>query len=71
MQSLLLEGGPTIGAAFLAATLVDRLLVFVAPVVTSDGPPMLGPLAAPLDLGRPDVERVGDDVLLDWRLQAA
>jgi len=71
VQSLLLEGGPTIAASFLAAGLVDRLLVFVAPVLAGDGPPMLGPLPAPLDLGRSDVERVGDDVLLDWRLQDA
>ncbi len=71
VQSLLLEGGPTIGTAFLAAGLVDRLLVFVAPVLAGDGPPMLGPLPAPLDLGRPDVEQVGDDVLLDWRLRDA
>jgi len=71
VQSLLLEGGPTIAASFLAAGLVDRLLVFVAPVLAGDGPPMLGPLPAPLDLGRPDVERVGGDVLLDWRLQDA
>ena len=71
VQSLLLEGGPTIGAAFLAAGLVDRLLVFVAPVLAGDGPPMLGPLPAPLDLGRPDVEQVGDDVLLAWRLHDA
>ena len=71
VQSLLLEGGPTIGAAFLAAGLVDRLLVFVAPVLAGDGPPMLGPLPAPVDLGRPDVEQVGDDVLLDWRLHDA
>ena len=69
VQALLLEGGPTIGAAFLADGCVDRLLVFVAPVLAGDGPPMLGPLPAPLDLGRPDVEQVGDDVLLDWRLQ--
>jgi len=71
VQSLLLEGGPTIGAAFLAAGLVDRLLVFVAPVLAGGGPPMLGTLPAPLDLGRPDVEQVGDDVLLDWRLHDA
>jgi diaminohydroxyphosphoribosylaminopyrimidine deaminase/5-amino-6-(5-phosphoribosylamino)uracil reductase len=70
VQSLLLEGGPTIGAAFLGAGLVDRLLVFVAPVVAGDGPPMLGPLPAPVDLGRPGVEQVGDDVLLDWRLRS-
>ena len=71
VQSLLLEGGPTLATAFLAAGLVDRLLLFVAPVVAGGGPPMLGELPEPLDLGPPDVERVGDDVLLDWRLQEA
>ena len=68
VQSLLLEGGPTIGAAFLAEGLVDRLLVFLAPVLAGDGPPMLGPLPGPVELGPPEVERVGDDVLLAWRL---
>ena len=32
VQSLLLEGGPTLAGAFLEADLVDKLLVFVAPV---------------------------------------
>ena len=31
VQSLLLEGGPTLATAFLEAGLVDKLLVFVAP----------------------------------------
>ena len=31
VQSLLLEGGPTLAAAFLAADLVDKVLLFVAP----------------------------------------
>ncbi len=31
VQSLLLEGGPTLAAAFLAADLVDKVQVFVAP----------------------------------------
>jgi len=69
VQSLLLEGGPTIAGSFLADGLVDRLLVLVAPVIAGDGPPMLGPLAEPLDLGSPEIERVGKDVLLGWRLQ--
>jgi diaminohydroxyphosphoribosylaminopyrimidine deaminase/5-amino-6-(5-phosphoribosylamino)uracil reductase len=69
VQSLLLEGGPTIATSFLAAGLVDRLLVFVAPVVAGEGPPMTGPLAEPLDLGEPELERVGADVLLGWRLR--
>src|SRR5207253_5876739 len=33
VQSLLLEGGPTLASAFLAADLVDKLLVVVAPAL--------------------------------------
>jgi diaminohydroxyphosphoribosylaminopyrimidine deaminase/5-amino-6-(5-phosphoribosylamino)uracil reductase len=69
VQSLLLEGGPTLATSFLTDGLVDRLLVFVAPVLAGDGPPLLGPLAEPLDLGEPELERVGQDVLLGWRLR--
>ncbi len=68
VQSLLLEGGPTIAASFLDDGLVDRLVVHVAPVLAGDGPPMVGPLRAPIDLPAPAVERVGDDVLLDIRV---
>src|SRR6185295_13340393 len=42
VQSLLLEGGPTIAASFLDDGLVDRLVVHVAPVLAGDGPPMVG-----------------------------
>ena len=69
VQSLLLEGGPTLATSFLAARLVDRLLVFVAPVLAGGGVPMLGELREPLDLGSPEVESLGDDVLLAWRLR--
>src|SRR5581483_11517548 len=33
VQSLLLEGGPTLAQAFFDADLVDKLLLFVAPVL--------------------------------------
>ena len=69
VQSLLLEGGPTIATSFLAEGLVDRLLVFVAPVIAGGGPPMLGALPEPHDLGPPDVEHVGEDILFAWRLR--
>ena len=37
VRSLLLEGGPTLAAAFFAADLVDKLLVFVAPTLAGEG----------------------------------
>ncbi len=71
VQSLLLEGGPKIASAFLAEGLVDRLLVFVAPVLAGGGVAMLAPLERPIELPPPSVERVGDDLLLDMRLREA
>ncbi len=64
VQSLLLEGGPTLATAFLAEDLVDKLLVFVAPTVSAAGPRMLGELAEPLALSHMTAENVGRDVLL-------
>jgi diaminohydroxyphosphoribosylaminopyrimidine deaminase/5-amino-6-(5-phosphoribosylamino)uracil reductase len=64
VQSLLLEGGPTLAAAFLERGLVDKLLVFVAPKLSGAGPAVLASLEAPLALTRLEPERVGDDVLL-------
>ena len=46
VQSLLLEGGPTLATAFLEADLVDKLLVFVAPTLAGDGPRFLDELSA-------------------------
>ena len=71
VQSLLLEGGPTLATSFLADGLVDRLLVVVAPVLAGGGPPMLGDLPTPIELGPLEVERLGDDVLLDTRLRGS
>lgn len=69
IRSLFVEGGPTLASAFLAAGLVDELLVYVAPVLLG------GPRLAVGDLGidtiadarRFDfaaVERLGDDLLV-------
>lgn len=65
VQSILFEGGPTIGAALVAAGLVDRLLLFVAPVLAGGGPHVLGDLAHPVDLADLRAEPVGEDVLLE------
>jgi diaminohydroxyphosphoribosylaminopyrimidine deaminase / 5-amino-6-(5-phosphoribosylamino)uracil reductase len=64
VQSLLLEGGPTLATAFLAEGLVDKLLVFVAPTLSGDGPALLGSLAAPLSLLHVSVQRIGEDLLV-------
>jgi diaminohydroxyphosphoribosylaminopyrimidine deaminase/5-amino-6-(5-phosphoribosylamino)uracil reductase len=65
VQSLLLEGGPTLATAFLERDLVDRLLLFVAPTIAGDGPLLLGSLSRPIELHRLHAEQVGADVLLD------
>ena len=64
VQSLLLEGGPTLATAFLDADLVDKLLVFVAPVLGGSGPRLVGELRDSRRLARFEASRVGDDVLL-------
>jgi diaminohydroxyphosphoribosylaminopyrimidine deaminase/5-amino-6-(5-phosphoribosylamino)uracil reductase len=64
VQSLLLEGGPTLATAFLRADLVDKLMVFVAPVVAGAGARFLADLPEPLGLSRLTAEPVGEDVLL-------
>jgi diaminohydroxyphosphoribosylaminopyrimidine deaminase/5-amino-6-(5-phosphoribosylamino)uracil reductase len=65
VQSLLLEGGPTLAGAFLRAGLVDKLLLFVAPTLSGDGPTLLDRLDEPLPLVDVRVDRVGKDVLLE------
>jgi diaminohydroxyphosphoribosylaminopyrimidine deaminase/5-amino-6-(5-phosphoribosylamino)uracil reductase len=65
VQSLLLEGGPTLAASFLAADLVDKLLVFVAPVLGGAGPGLVAPLPSPRALTRLASRPVGEDVLLE------
>jgi diaminohydroxyphosphoribosylaminopyrimidine deaminase/5-amino-6-(5-phosphoribosylamino)uracil reductase len=65
VQTLLLEGGPTLAASFFAADLVDKLLLFVAPKLAGDGPGLVAALPAPVVLKRLRSEQVGDDLLLD------
>jgi diaminohydroxyphosphoribosylaminopyrimidine deaminase / 5-amino-6-(5-phosphoribosylamino)uracil reductase len=65
VQSLLLEGGPTLATAFLERDLVDKLLVFVAPALSGRGPRFLGDLSEPRELRHLDVSKVGRDLLLE------
>jgi len=64
VQSLLLEGGPTLAAAFFEADLVDKLLLFVAPVLGGAGPGLVAPLPSPRTLSHLTARPVGDDLLL-------
>ncbi len=65
VQSLLLEGGPTLATAFFRAGLIDKLLVFVAPVLSASGPRFLGELDEPVELSHLTATRSGDDVLIE------
>jgi diaminohydroxyphosphoribosylaminopyrimidine deaminase / 5-amino-6-(5-phosphoribosylamino)uracil reductase len=64
VQSLLLEGGPTLAAAFLRADLVDKLMLFVAPRIAGAGTLFAPELAEPIELRHPTAERLGEDMLL-------
>jgi diaminohydroxyphosphoribosylaminopyrimidine deaminase/5-amino-6-(5-phosphoribosylamino)uracil reductase len=64
VQSLLLEGGSTIATSFLRTGLIDKLLVFVAPILSGEGPSLFGELPEPLRLSRLESRPVGADVLL-------
>jgi diaminohydroxyphosphoribosylaminopyrimidine deaminase / 5-amino-6-(5-phosphoribosylamino)uracil reductase len=70
VQSLLLEGGPTLAGAFLRADLIDKLLLFVAPKLAGGDAPSLFAgagaerMADAIPASRLSSEPVGDDVLL-------
>ena len=64
VQSLLLEGGPTLAAAFLEAGLVDKIVTFVAPTLSGSGPGMLAGLPRPVPLSRLEARAIGADLLL-------
>ncbi len=63
VQSLLLEGGPTLATAFARAGLVDKLLLFIAPVLSGAGPRWIGDV--PLALEHVTATRLGGDVLVE------
>jgi diaminohydroxyphosphoribosylaminopyrimidine deaminase/5-amino-6-(5-phosphoribosylamino)uracil reductase len=64
VQSLLLEGGPTLAASFFRDDLIDKLLVFVAPQLAGTGPRIIEALSQSVPLTRLTAQPVGEDVLL-------
>ena len=69
VQSLLLEGGPTVARAFIEAGLVDKLLLFVGPTLSGEGPLVVPGLSRPLRLMHLTSRQVGEDVLLEAYLR--
>jgi diaminohydroxyphosphoribosylaminopyrimidine deaminase/5-amino-6-(5-phosphoribosylamino)uracil reductase len=72
VRRVLLEGGPTLAAAFLAAGLVDEAVVHLAPQLLGAGTSMVGGLGittitAALHLHVIDVTRLGGDVQIRLR----
>jgi diaminohydroxyphosphoribosylaminopyrimidine deaminase/5-amino-6-(5-phosphoribosylamino)uracil reductase len=69
---VLLEGGPTLAAAFLRDGLVDEVVVHLAPTLLGAGPPLVGDLGigtitGALSLEVVDVTPLGGDVQLRLR----
>jgi len=67
VRAALLEGGPTLAGAFLAAGLVDKVVGYVAPKVLGAGPAALvdagiGTIAEAVELEFTDVRQVGPDL---------
>lgn len=67
---VLIEGGPTVGSAFASAGLVDRVVVYVAPVMLgTTGLPAMSTTGT--DLTLLDATPVGDDLRLTYATQGA
>lgn len=67
VRSVLLEGGPRLAAAFLAAGCVDKVVSYIAPALLGEGPAALGPIGVgSIDQARrfriDEVCRIGDDI---------
>ena len=76
IRSVLLEGGPTLAGAFVAAGRVDQVVAYLAPALLGAGPGVLGPagvttIAEAVRLEIETVDRLGADLKITARLRAA
>lgn len=69
VRHVLLEGGPTLAAAFCGAGLVDRIELYVAPLLLGAGPTLVPSEAPGWGIEVERVEPVGEDVLIVGRLR--
>jgi len=70
VQSILLEGGPTLATSFLEADLIDKLLVFVAPTLAGAGRRFLDELPVSTPLSHLSARPIGEDVLIEAYVHA-
>lgn len=67
---VLLEGGPTLGASFVAAGLVDRIHVYVAPRILGEGPSLADALeGVPARLAPRSRGPLGEGTLISYGVQ--
>ena len=76
IRSVLLEGGPTVAGAFLAAGVVDVVEAYLAPKLLGAGPALLGPagvatIAEAIELDVEAVDLMGPDIHVTARLRSA
>jgi diaminohydroxyphosphoribosylaminopyrimidine deaminase/5-amino-6-(5-phosphoribosylamino)uracil reductase len=76
IRRIFVEGGPTLASAFIAAGLVDELLVYVAPVLLGGDRVAIGDLGIAsigdaLRLQFDSIESLGQDILITARPSAA
>ncbi|MSY98348.1 MAG: bifunctional diaminohydroxyphosphoribosylaminopyrimidine deaminase/5-amino-6-(5-phosphoribosylamino)uracil reductase RibD [Actinobacteria bacterium] len=71
VHQVLIEGGPSIIAAFVESGLVDEIIWFVAPQFLGAGPVALAPLPSPQAVTVTAVEVIGNDVLIRGALSPA
>lgn len=74
VRHLLVEGGPTVAGAFLAAGLVDEVVAYLAPALLGAGPaaistPGFPTIDAALRLRTVDVRQLGADVRITARMR--
>jgi diaminohydroxyphosphoribosylaminopyrimidine deaminase/5-amino-6-(5-phosphoribosylamino)uracil reductase len=76
VHHVLLEGGPTLAAAFVRAGLVDQVVGYIGPRLLGEGPALVGPLgidtiAEARELVIDDVGLIGDDIRWTARVNPA
>lgn len=76
IHDVLIEGGPTVAAAFLRAGLVDRVIAYLAPVLLGSGTPVIGNLGVStisdaLRLEVEDITVLGSGAEANVRITAA